>query len=557
MRDASSSAIRHIVPMSVSPSRRVDRLDLSLFDQIEGACASSADRRSLLAVHAALAARGEFSYLEVGSYHGASLQSFIVDPRCRSIVSIDRRDSVSPDGRREGVVPYPDNTTAGMLERLSRVPGADLAKLSSVDGTTEDLDPVALRVDLCLIDAEHTNAAALRDARFCRRAIRDRGVILFHDRLVVDHGIQRFLGELPRYHAYPLAHELFVVELGVPSLLRDPRVRARVPHDLWVIADRLRAVRPALRLGPMLRTARRRSARLALALGAPRRSGRHPPNAPVAPGPPFEIHTFVNDDALYARMRQSFINAGFDAEAFARLTDSGSDPYTTITRIGCGSPARYPILCHQDVFTDQGAGATELLACLRALDVLDPGWVVAGNAGIMRSGRLIRRLVDRHGGSTGELLPLPVVSLDEDFLVFNPRNAPRCSAELKEFHLYGADVCLHALISGGSAYVIDFPVTHLGRTGAAAHPESEYWRVYEHSRKRFIAVWNDRCLFRYVLTPSDTLFISRSRLLRRLFGSSSAVASVTRCRHEGDGPQFGLIQRLLSRHPLMRPAGPG
>ena len=70
--------------------------------------------------------------------------------------------------RREGAVPYPDNTTAGMLERLSRVPGADLGKLSTVDGTTEDLDPVALRVDLCLIDAEHTNAAALRDARFCR-----------------------------------------------------------------------------------------------------------------------------------------------------------------------------------------------------------------------------------------------------------------------------------------------------------------------------------------------------------------------------------------------------
>lgn len=561
MQDASTSAIRHIVPVSVSPSSRVDRLDLSLFDQIEGACASSADRRSLLAVHAALAARGEFCYLEVGSYHGASLQSFIVDPRCRSIVSIDRRDAVSPDGRREGAVPYPDNTTAGMLQRLLRVPGADLGKLSTVDGTTEVLDPVALRVDLCLIDAEHTNAAALRDARFCRQAIRDRGVIVFHDRLIVDHGIRRFLGELSRYRAYPLAHELFVVELGMPSLLGDARVRARVPHDLWVVADRLGAVRPALRLGPMLRTARRRSAMVALAVGAPRRSGRPTWQAPVTPETPFGVHTFVNDSALYARMRESFIDAGFAPDAFVRLTDRDDDPYTTITRIGRASTARYPILCHQDVFTDQGAGAAELLARLRELDVRDPRWVVAGNAGIMRSGRLIRRLVDGHGGSTGESLPLPVVTLDEDFLVFNPRNTPCCSAELKEFHLYGADVCLHALASGGSAYVIDFPVTHLGPARAPGDAEAGYWRVYERSRKRFIAVWNDRCLFRYVLTPSDTLFMSRSRLLRRLFASSSAVAAVARCRHDGYGLPLRPIDRLLSRQPLKqasptRPAAP-
>ena len=557
MRDASTSAIRHIVPVSVSPSSRVDRLDLSLFEQVEGACASSADRRSLLAVHAALAARGEFSYLEIGSYHGASLQSFIVDPRCRSIVSIDRRDTVSPDGRREGAVPYPDNTTAGMLERLSHVPGADLGKLSTVDGTTADLDPVALRVDLCLIDAEHTNAAALRDARFCRRAIRDRGVIVFHDRLIVDHGIQQFLGELSRYRAYPLAHELFVVELGVPSLLGDARVRARVPHDLWLMADRLRAVRLALHLGPMLRTARRRSASLALAVGSPRRSGRAASKAPVTPETPFEVHTFVTDSALYARMRESFVEAGFDPDGFVRVTDGNDDPYTTITRIGRASTARYPILCHQDVLADQGAGAVELLARLRELDVRDPGWVVAGNAGIMRSGRLIRRLVDEHGGSTGESLPLPVVTLDEDFLVFNPRNVPRCSDDLKEFHLYGADVCLHALASGGSAYVIDFPVTHLGRARAAGDSDSEYWRAYKLARQRFIAVWNDRCLFRYVLTPSDTLFMSRSRLLRRLFGSASAVASVTRCRYEGYGLPLRAIDRPPSLRSLIRSLHPG
>ena len=548
MQDTSTSAIRHIVPVSVSPSSRVDRLDLSLFDQIEGACASSADRRSLLAVHAAMAARGEFTYLEVGSYHGASLQSFIVDSRCSSIVSIDRRDVVSPDERPDGAARYPDNTTAWMVQGLSQVPGADLAKLTTIDGTTADLDPAGLRIDLCLIDGEHTNAAALQDARFCRRAIRDEGVIVFHDRLIVDRAIQWFLAELSRYRAYPLAHDLFVVEIGVPSLLDDQRVRSQVPRGLWLTIDRLRAVRPVLRLAPIARTARRGSARLALALGAPRRSGRVEPKASGRHPTPFEVHTFVNDDALYARMRESFIDAGFAPDAFVRLTDRDDDPYTTITRIGRASTARYPILCHQDVFTDQGVGAAELLARLWELDVRDPRWVVAGNAGIMRSGRLIRRLVDGHGGSTGETLPLPVVTLDEDFLVFNPRNVPRCSAELKEFHLYGADVCLHALAAGGSAYVIDFPVTHLGQTRTGSDRKSAYWRVYERSRQRFTAVWNGRCLFRYVVTPSDALFLSRSGFLRRLFGSAGAVASVTQCRYEG----YGLPLRAIDRPPSLR-----
>lgn len=521
---------------------------MSLFDSIPGACASAADRRSLLAVHAAMAARGEFTYLEVGSYHGASLQSFIVDSRCSRIVSIDRRDVVSPDERAEGAARYPDNTTTSMVQHLSQVPGADLAKLTTIDGTTADIDPAGLRVDLCLIDGEHRNDAAVQDARFCRRAVRDRGVIMFHDRLIVDDGIQRFLAELSRYRAYPLAHDLFVVEVGVPSLLDDPRVRAQVPRGLWLTIDRLRAVRPVLRLAPIARTARRGSARVALALGAPRRSGRPSPNAPGKHRTTFEVHTFVNDDTLYARMRESFIEAGFAPDAFVRLTDRDDDPYTTITRIGRESTARYPILCHQDVFTDQGAGASELLARLRDLDARDPRWVAAGNAGIMRSGRLIRRLVDGHGGSTGETLPLPVVTLDEDFLVFNPRNVPRCSVELNEFHLYGADVCLHALATGGSAYVIDFPVTHLGQTGADSDRETEYWRVYQRSRQRFTAVWNGRCVFRYVVTPSDALFLSRSGFLRRLFGSAGAVASVTQCRYEG----YGLPLRAIDRPPSLR-----
>lgn len=526
-----------------SPSSRVDRLDMSLFDQIRGGCASYSDRRSLLALHAALAARGEFRYLEVGSYHGASLQPFIADPRCRRIVSIDRRDESAPD-ERFGESRYPSNTPAEMLERLAAVPGADLSKLSTVEAGTDDVDAAELTADLCLIDAQHTNDAALSDARFCYRAVRGRGVIVFHDRIAVDRGIQRFLEELSSYRAYPLAHDMFVVEIDVPSLLTDPRVRAQVPHAAWLAAERLRVVRPALALAPLVRLQRRAFARSALTLGAPHRRRRVAPSMSVATGAPFEIHTFVDSEALYQRMRESFVAAGFSPDGFVRLADGDDDPYAAVTRIGQESTARYPILSHQDVLADQGAGAAELLAALRRLDVLDPRWIVAGNAGVMRSGRLLRRLVDGHGGSTGEPLPLPAVTLDENFLVFNRRNPARCSADISGFHLYGADVCLQALALGGTSYVIDFPVTHTGRGTTSTDYEQAYWREYERAAARFTAAWNRRSLFRYVITPSDAFFVSRSRLLRRAFGSSRALAAVTQCREERYRRPLRMVDRM-------------
>jgi hypothetical protein len=529
----------------MSVSDRVDELDLSLFDQIQTGGTSSRDRRSLLALHAALAARGDFGYLEVGSYLGASLQSFIADPRCRRIVSVDRRDAISVDER--GVAPdYPNNTTAHMLERLSKVPEAELEKLTTIEASTEKLDAAELSADLCFIDAEHTNAAALRDARFCRQVIRERGVIVFHHRTLVGDAVRQFLAELSRHRAYPLAHDLFVVEINVPSLLSDPRVRAQVPHRAWLVVDRLGAMSLALRLSPMVglrrrafgfALARRVFGRIALTLGAPHRSRRRPQLPTGLRSALFEIYTFVNDDALYERMRKSFIDAGFSPDAFVRLTDGNDDPYSAINRIGQESTARYPILCHQDVRADQGAGAIELVAAVEQLDKIDPHWVVAGNAGVMRSGRVLKRLVDPNGGFTGESLPLPAVTLDENFLVFNSRNAPRCSAGLSDFHLYGSDVCLHALSSGGSAYVIEFPVTHLGAGSK---------RGLERANDRFIAAWSEHCRFCYVLTTVDTLFISRSKVLHRLFGSSWAVARVAQHRHALHGLPLRRVDRLSS-----------
>jgi hypothetical protein len=505
--------------MRLPHTERVDRLDTSLFDHIESGGTSEADLRSLLAMHAALGARAEFRYLEIGSYLGSSLQAIIADPRCTQVVSIDRREWEAPDELRTRIV-RGDNTTAHMLEFLSRVPGADLEKLTTIDVGIDAIDARSLRADLCFINGEHTDAAALRDARFCRRVLHERGVIVFHDRTRVDGAIRAFLRELPHYCAYPLAHELFVVELNCPSLLVDARVREQIPRGEWLVAARLRLVRPALWISARVRRVRRAAARAVVTVGTPRRVRTA---LPVDPQPSddslFEVNTFVTDRDLYAEMLASFVQAGFGRHSFVELTDrADGDPYFVIRQMSQTSRARYPILCHQDVRTDQGAGYIALREALEQLDRVDPHWVVAGTAGVTRQGRLVRRVVYRDSGLTADRLPLSVVTLDENFLVFNRRNVPRCSPGLSGFHFYGSDVSMNALRDGGSAYVIDFPMSHLsgGRLDVA----------YRLGRERFREVWNRRCWFCFVPTPNETLFVSRFKSLRRVFGATRVIGVV-------------------------------
>jgi hypothetical protein len=239
--------------------------DTSLFGYV-GSQTSDADRRSLLAIHHALARRADpFSYLEIGSHLGGTLQAFIADPRCRRIVSIDPRPAAQPDDRGQ-MFAYAENTTARMVSLLATVPGADMAKLETIELSTEDLAPGRLpRPDLCLIDAEHTYAAALRDARFCRAAMQGAGAILFHDREVVEPAILDFLRETTGpVTAYPLRGSFFVIELGAdPPLLGDPGVAASLgpPHPLlWQVAGRLRLTRPLVEAAGRARRLRRRLA---------------------------------------------------------------------------------------------------------------------------------------------------------------------------------------------------------------------------------------------------------------------------------------------------------
>lgn len=229
--------------MGMTIAERVTALDTDLFATVESQTTEN-DRRSLLAVHAAVASRyGQFSYLEIGSHLGGTLQAFLADPRCTRVVSIDPRPTWQPDDRAElDGWTYENNSTERMTGLLSGVPGVDLEKLETVDDSTENLAPERLgRPDLCFIDGEHTRAAALRDARFCRAVTRGGGVLVFHDTTVIAPAILDFLRETPgRHGAYWLNTTVFVVELDGATMLRDKSVRQQLHHlpQVWATANR-------------------------------------------------------------------------------------------------------------------------------------------------------------------------------------------------------------------------------------------------------------------------------------------------------------------------------
>jgi len=193
-------------------------LDAGLFQYVPSQTFAE-DKKSLLALQAAVRAQHpSYVYLEIGSFMGGSLQPHLMDDRCGQIISIDQRRGVYPDVRE--TTAYANNTTAHMLEHLGRVPGGDLKKIRSIDGSTDAIAPgsVGATPDLCFIDGEHTDEAVVRDGLFCLSVVDADGCLVFHDANLVFKGLDRFIGELVkknvRFRPYVLPETLFVVDLG-------------------------------------------------------------------------------------------------------------------------------------------------------------------------------------------------------------------------------------------------------------------------------------------------------------------------------------------------------
>lgn len=208
-------------------------LDEATLFQWVGTESGRDDRRAWLAVQRGVRARGEpYSYLEIGSYLGGSLQPYVIDPLCTRVYSIDNRSTAMPDDREPGfVVRYSENTTALMLENLARIPGADRQKIECFDSDASEVDP--FRIDdppaVCFIDGEHTFGAVRSDFDFCRRVASPNAAILFHDTDIVHPAIRRIVHDLDQEGApfvpLYLGDKTFLIALGECPVLADPFAR--------------------------------------------------------------------------------------------------------------------------------------------------------------------------------------------------------------------------------------------------------------------------------------------------------------------------------------------
>jgi hypothetical protein len=214
----------------------INNLDLKLFEKISSQ-SNDHDKGSLLACQ--LATRelaGEYSYLEIGSYLGGSIQPHLLDEKCARIYSIDKRPAMQPDER--GVeYQYLNNSTARMLENLKRVAPARIDKITAIDGDTRHIKPSEIRdkITLCYIDGEHTDEAVVADFRFCLSVLAENGAILFDDANIIYNGIAEAIEYLKKnsvsFRAYNLPDKVFAIEIGDFPIHQNRAIQERLLNN--------------------------------------------------------------------------------------------------------------------------------------------------------------------------------------------------------------------------------------------------------------------------------------------------------------------------------------
>ena len=184
--------------------RRLETLDLSLFNGISSQL-TDGDQRSWLAVQRSVRRPSGYTYLEIGSHLGGSIQQHLIDPLCRRIISIDRRPLAQPDDRGQ-VFEYEGNSTARMMDNLRKIGPDELGKITCFDADASDVPAAAIPAppDFCFIDGLHVHAAVVSDFNFCLSVCALDAAICFHD----DQVIHRALGEVCRHSGAAVSRSL-------------------------------------------------------------------------------------------------------------------------------------------------------------------------------------------------------------------------------------------------------------------------------------------------------------------------------------------------------------
>jgi len=123
---------------------------------------------------------GDFDYLEVGSYLGGSLAPFLVAPKCKKVISIDKRGQNQPDERGMRY-DYRSISENDMIESLHKN-NIDTSKLHCFNGDINDYQFMPdLKIKIALIDGEHTDYACFRDFVYLKDHLHQDSILVFDD----------------------------------------------------------------------------------------------------------------------------------------------------------------------------------------------------------------------------------------------------------------------------------------------------------------------------------------------------------------------------------------
>jgi hypothetical protein len=227
------------------------------------------------------------------------------------------------------------------------------------------------------------------------------------------------------------------------------------------------------------------------------------------------IATLVTNKQQYDNMLESIINSGFNDNntnlvAHHNLGDNVMNAFEAIAYFMYNCTTPNLVICHQDLlFIDT---YDKLLSKVNELNDTDKNWAIAGNAGGRYVKKIIKNMVNHdHSISVEAQLPKEVMSLDENFLVFNRINYSGINTRIDGFHLYGFDACYQAYLCGKTCYVIDYMLQHLSKGTIDA--------AFEKQKKRWLNEYTKLLRGRFVETTCTRFYVSNNRLLNFVFNT--------------------------------------
>ncbi len=233
----------------------------------------------------------------------------------------------------------------------------------------------------------------------------------------------------------------------------------------------------------------------------------------------FSICTLVTRTDEYHEMVSSCIEAGFIQEKCEYLYIDNSkgnnlDAYQGLNLFLRQARGEYIILCHQDILFNKDR-IDILEQRLTELTIKDPDWGLCGNAGAAGPNHIVYHIsYPDHLSMDKGKFPVKVSALDENFILVKNKAMLTVSPNLKGFHLYATDLCLHGELQGFSSYVIAFNLTHKSR----GNKDHNFVSVQKLLRAKYNHFFRNR----WIQTPSTVFFLSGSHL-RWLYANPVAL----------------------------------